>query len=80
LDFAQPTHADTDVDQRMVEQETALVSPIAGVPAKESNTAGGDVVGKIVLGEIDLVVRGDDRDLGLAAHSAVVEPLAGVPA
>ena len=80
LDLAQPADADADVDQRVVEQEAALEAAVAGVPAEESDAAGGHVVGEIVLGEVDLVVRGDHRDLGLAAHAAVVEALARVSA
>ena len=80
LDLAQPAHPDADVDQCVVQQEAALVSAVAGVPPEESDPAGGHVIGEIVFGEIDLIVRGDHRDLRLAPHAAVVEPLAWMPA
>ena len=80
LHLAQPAHADADVDQRVVEQEAALVAAEAGVPAEEADAAGGHVVGEVVLGEVDLIVRGDHRDLRLAADAAVVDPLARMPA
>ena len=80
LNLAQPAHPDADVDQRVVEQEAALVSAVAGVPAEEPDPAGGHVIGEIVLGEIDLIVRGDHRDLRFAPHAAVVEALARMAA
>ena len=78
LDLTQPAHADADVHQCVVENEAALEPTEAGVPAEESDAAGGHVVGEIVLGEVDLVVRGDHRHLGFAPHPAVVEALARV--
>src|SRR6202012_4485508 len=52
----------------------------AGVPTQKSDAAGRQVIGEIVLGEIDLVVRGDHRDLRLSSHAAVIQPLAWVSA
>jgi hypothetical protein len=54
------------IDQRVVEQEAALESAEAGVPAEKAHAAGGQVVGEVMLGEVDLVVAGDDGDRGLA--------------
>lgn len=80
LDIAQPAHTDADVDQCVVEQEAALEAAEPGVPAEKTDAAGGHVVRQIVLGEVDLVVRGDHRHLRFASHAPVVEPLAGMPA
>ena len=80
LHLAQPAHADADVDQRVIEQEAALVAAKAGVPAEEADAAGGHVVGEVVLGEVDLIVRGDHRHLRPAPDAAVVEPLARMAA
>src|SRR5690606_17501701 len=64
----------------VVQQETALVAAEPGVPAQETDAPGGQVVGDVVFGEVDLVVGGDHRDLRFAAHPAVVQTLAGMPA
>src|SRR5689334_856119 len=77
LDLAQPAHSYTDVDQGVVEQKAALVAAIARVPPEESDAPGSHVVGKVMLGEVDLIVRGDHRDLRLAPHAAMIEPLTG---
>src|SRR5246127_5875307 len=64
----------------MVEQKAALKTAESGVPAQKTNTAGRHVIGEIVLREVDLVVRGDHRDLRLASDAAVIQPLARVSA
>src|SRR5690606_25285169 len=78
--LAQPADADADVHQRLVEPEVPLVAAEPGVPAQEAEAAPGHVVGEVVLGEVDLVVGGDQRHLGAGALGGVVEALAGVPA
>jgi hypothetical protein len=79
LRLAQPPHSDADVDKGVIKQKTALVPAIPGVPAQEANTAGCHVVGEVVLGEVDLIMSGDHRDLWLAPHTTVVETLARMP-
>src|ERR1700730_16037523 len=76
LNFAQPAQADPDVHQRVIQQKAALKPPEAGVPAKEADAAGGDVVGEVVLREVDLIVGGDHRHFRPAADPAVVDALA----
>ena len=75
----QPAHPDTDVDQRVIEEEAAFESAEAGVPSEEAEPAAGHVLGEIVLGEVDLVMRSDHRHGGAVTLGAVVEPLAGMP-
>ena len=69
----------TWADPRMVEQEGALETAKAGVPAQESNAAGGQVIGEVVLGEVDLVVRSDYRHLRFAPDAPVIQALTRVP-
>src|SRR6202034_4779923 len=64
----------------MVEQEAALEPARAGVPPEKSDPTGREVIGKIVLGEIDLIVGRDHRDLRFAPDAAVIQPLAWVSA
>src|SRR5262249_40308222 len=66
--------------QCVVEQKIALETAEPGVPAQEPDAAGGHVVGEIVLGEVDLLMRGDHRHFRLASYPAVVQPLTRVPA
>ena len=74
--LAEPADADTDVDQRVLQLEHGLVAAVPGVPAEESQAALGDELGQVVLGEVGVVVRGDERDGGPAASRPMVEPLA----
>ena len=62
--FLQPFHADGDVDQRVLQREQILGAAKARVPAEKAETARGEIGRDVVLGEIDVVVRGDDRGLG----------------
>ena len=78
--LAQPAHPDTDVDQRVIEQEAAFESAETSVPPEEAEAAPSHVLGEIVLGEVDLIMRRDHRDGGPVSLGAVVEPLAGMPA
>ena len=78
--FLQPLHADADVDDRMFEQELVLHSAIAGVPAKEAETLPREIGGDIMFREIDVIVRGDDRDLGPLARLGPIDALARVAA
>ena len=75
LHFAEPADSDTDVDERVVEHEAALVTAEPRVPTEEADAAGGHVISEVVLGKVDLIVHGDHRDLGLATHPAVIQPL-----
>ena len=63
--------------QRWVTRRSTMM--ITGDQA-HADTAGGQVVGEIMLGEVDLVVGRDDRHLRLASDAAMVEALAGMPA
>ncbi|CKR41301.1 Uncharacterised protein [Mycobacterium tuberculosis] len=63
----------------MIEQKAAFETTESGVPAQKPDAADRHVLGEIVLGEIDLVVRGDERHLRFASHAVVVQPLAWVP-
>src|SRR5690606_5884691 len=56
--------------------ELRLVPPVAGVPAEEADAALGHELGEIVLGEVDLVVRGDHRHARPHALGRVVQALA----
>ena len=75
--LAQPPHAHADVDHRLVEAEVGAVAAVARVPAEEADAPLGDELGEVVLGEVDLVVRGDERHRRPLPGRAVVEALAG---
>src|ERR1700742_4095988 len=64
----------------MVEQEAALEPAEPGVPAEKSDPTGRQAVGEVVLGEVDLIVGRDHRDLRFAPDAAVIQPLARVTA
>src|ERR1700733_1835422 len=64
----------------MVEQEAALKSAEPSVPPQKSDPTGRQVIGEIMLGEVDLVVGRDQRDLRFAPDAAVIQPLARVSA
>ena len=76
--LAQPPDADPDLRERVVEQEMRLVPPVTGVPAEEAVTALGQERGQVVLGEVHVVVRGDEGGRGPRAGRPVVDPLARV--
>lgn len=62
--IAQPPHADAHVREGVIEQEVGLVAAEAGVPTEEPEAVPGEEVGQVVLGEVDVVVRRDERHLG----------------
>src|ERR1700734_278520 len=64
----------------MVEQEAALKPAEPGVPPQKSDPTGRQVIGEIMLGEVDLIVGGDHRDLRFTPDAAVIQPLARVSA
>src|ERR1700733_2996087 len=64
----------------MVEQEAALKPAEPGVPPEKSDPTGREVIGEIVLGEVDLIVGRDHLDLRFAPDAAVIQPLAWVSA
>src|SRR2546430_3461103 len=68
-----------DVHHRLCQSEVGAVASIAGVPPEEADAAGGDVLGEVVLGEVHLVVGGDQRDLRPHSVLVVVEALARPP-
>jgi len=78
--FPQPADADADVDQGVFEDELVLGAPISRVPAEEAEALPGEIGSDIVLGEIDIVVGGDQGDLRPAARWRPVEALAGMAA
>ncbi len=69
--LAQPAHAHADVDQGVFEDEQVLGAAITGVPAQKAEAGPGEIGGDIVFGEIDVVVGGDQRRLGLLAPLGV---------
>src|SRR3546814_4271706 len=60
----EPFHADADVEHRMFEQELVLDPAIARVPAEETEALPREIGRDIMFGEIDVIMRRDDRDLG----------------
>src|ERR1700677_5242382 len=64
----------------MVEQEAALKPAEPGVPPEKSDPTGRQVIGEIVLGEVDLIVGRDHRNLRFAPDAAVIQALARVSA
>src|SRR6202020_127534 len=64
----------------MVEQKAALEPAEPGVPSQKSDPTGRQVIGEIVLGEVDLIVSRDHRDLRFAPDAAVIQALARVSA
>src|ERR1700744_5997473 len=64
----------------MVEQEAALKPAEPGVPPEKSDPTGRQVIGEVMLGEVDLIVGRDHRDLRFAPDAAVIQPLARVSA
>src|SRR5207302_5837820 len=67
-------------DQRVLEQEVRAVAAKARVPTEETEPALGHVLREVVLGEIDLVVRRDERDLGSGTPARVVDALTRITA
>ncbi len=57
----QPAHPDPDLGQRVVEQEVGLVPAETRVPAEETVTALGEEGSEVMLGEIHVVMGGDER-------------------
>ena len=79
--LAQEAHADGDVGERVVEHEVRLGAAEAGVPPEEAEAAPGHEVGQVVLGEVDVVVGGDERGRRVrVAGRRVPEALARVAA
>ena len=78
--LAQPFHAGADVDQRMLQREQVLGAAIARVPAEEAVTAGRDVGREVMLAEIAVVVRRDQRDARALALRRPVDALARMAA
>ena len=71
--FAQPADAHSDVDERVLQDEAVAVARKAGVPTEEPVAALGDEGGEVVLAEVGLVVRRDQRGLGAKAREVVVD-------
>src|SRR5262249_49952807 len=65
-----------DLGERVVEQEVRLVAAEPGVPAEEPEAALGQEGGQVVLGEVHVVVRGDERGRRPGVSRAVIDALA----
>ena len=76
---AQPLHAHGDLGERVVEEEVRVGAAKPGVPPEEPEAAGGQELGEVVLGEVDVVVRGDERGRRVPpVRGRVEDALAGV--
>ena len=71
----QPAHPDTDVDQRVIEEEAAFESAETSVPPEEAVAERGQARGQVVLGEVHVVVRRNEGGARRVAGPVVVEPL-----
>ena len=79
--LAQEPDADADVGEGVVEHEVGLGAAEAGVPPEEPVAPAGHEVGQVVLGEVDVVVGGDERGRRVRVGGRrVPEALARVPA
>ena len=75
--LAQPTHTDSDVDQCVLQAEVRLDSAETCIPAEKAISPGRHEFGHVVLGEVYVVVRGDECGTRPAAGGRVVQPLGG---
>ena len=64
----------------MFEQKLVFIAAIARVPAEEAEATGGKIRRYVVLGEVDIIVGGDESDLGTFAPWCPVYALARVTA
>src|SRR3546814_7449552 len=64
----------------MFEQELVLDPAIARVPAEETAALPREIGRDIMFGEIDVIMRRDDRDLGPFARLGPIDALARMPA
>src|SRR3546814_10650360 len=64
----------------MFEQELVLDPAIARVPAEKAEALPREIGRDIMFGEIDVIVRRDDRDLGPFARFGTIDALARMPA
>ena len=78
--LAQPAHTDCDLGEGVVEQEVRLRAAEPGVPTEEPVAALREVRREVVLGEVDVVVRRDERRRRAVAGRGVVDALARVAA
>ena len=71
---------DADLGESVVEQEVRLVATESGVPAEKPEASLGHEAGQVMLAEVHVVMRGDERHLRLGASRAVVDALARMTA
>src|SRR5690348_8647527 len=78
--LVQPFHADTDIDERMLQLEQVFRATVARIPTKKSKAARGHQRRDVVLREVDIVVRRDDRNLRHFSGWRPIKTLARVAA
>jgi hypothetical protein len=69
-----------DVVEGRLQGEPGTAAPVAGVPPEEAEAQRGQVRSQVVLGEVNLVVGGDDRHPWHRSEGVVVQALTGVTA
>ena len=74
--LAQPAHPDTDVDQRVLENEAGTVAREPGVPSEKAVSPFRRRLGQVVLAEVGVVVRRDQRRLRLEPREVLVDAAA----
>src|SRR6185312_11608222 len=78
--LAQPFHPDADIGDGMLQMEEVLGAAIARIPSQEAEAAPREIGCDIVLGEVDIVVRCDQRGLWALPLRRPIESLAGMSA